>query len=149
MEKLRDIRKELKNAKIGVVFSCFDLLHPGHILMLEDAKNQCDLLVVGLQTDPSIDRPYKKKPILEYKERFIAISAVRYVDAVIKYTTEAQLEEILDNLKPDIRILGSDYKGKDFTGKDRDIEIYYHDRSCHNYSTSSIRQRVFEAESDQ
>jgi len=146
MEKLRKIREDLKDSKIGVVFSCFDLLHAGHILMLEDAKNQCDFLMVGLQTDPTVDRPEKNQPVLDYKERFIALSAVRYVDGILRYTTEEQLLEILDNLKPDVRILGNDYIDKDFTGKDRNIPIHYHDRSVHNFSTTSIRERVAEAE---
>lgn len=137
-----------KKQKVGVTFSCFDLLHSGHILMLEDSKNVCDILVVGLQTDPTVDRKNKNKPILSYEERLTMIKSIKFVDFIVKYTRESELIEILKLLNPDIRILGNDYVGKDFTGKDLNIETYYHDRFVHTYSTTTLRQRVHNAESN-
>ena len=127
--------------KIGFTCSCFDLLHAGHILMLKDAKEQCDKLIVGLQTDPTIDRPEKNKPIQSYEERYIQLEAVKYVDEIIKYDTEEDLYKKLLFINPDFRILGSDYIGKSFTGDDLDIEIYYHERK-HNYSSTNLRNKI-------
>ena len=127
--------------KIGFTCSCFDLLHAGHILMLKDAKEQCDKLVVGLQTDPTLDRPEKNKPIQSFKERKIQLEAVKYVDEILKYNTEKELFEILRMLRPNVRILGSDYEGKYFTGAELNIPIYYHKRN-HNYSSSNLRQEI-------
>ena len=126
----------------GITCICFDLLHAGHILMLEDAKSQCDKLIVGLQTDPTIDRPEKNKPIQSFQERYIQLSAVKYVDAVIKYETENELYELLKVLRPNVRILGSDYEdGRYFTGDDLNIPIYFHKRD-HNYSSTQIRKKI-------
>ena len=131
----------IKN-KIGFTCSCFDLLHAGHILMLKDAKEQCDKLIVGLQTDPTLDRPdTKNKPIQAYEERYIQLEAIKYVDEIVKYSTEKELFEILRMLRPDVRILGSDYEGKHFTGAELNIPIYYHKRN-HGYSTSSLREKI-------
>ena len=128
--------------KIGFTCSCFDLLHAGHILMLQDAKRQCDKLIVGLQTDPTIDRPdTKNKPIQSLEERQIQLEAVRYVDEVFIYDTEEELYKKLLDINPDVRILGSDYIGKSFTGDDLGIEIYYHERK-HNYSTTNLRGKT-------
>jgi len=127
--------------KIGFTCSCFDLLHAGHILMLKDAKEQCDKLIVGLQTDPTLDRPEKNKPIQSFEERKIQLEAVKYVDEILKYNTEKELFEILRMLRPDVRILGSDYEGKYFTGTELNIPIYYHKRN-HNYSSSNLRQEI-------
>ena len=133
----------IKSKKIGFTCSCFDLLHAGHVMMLEDAKNQCDYLVVGLQTDPTIDRPNEKnKPIQSLSEREVMINSIKFVDEVVIYDTEKELYLYLKEHRPDIRILGSDYLGKDFTGKDLDIPIYYHNRN-HNWSTSSLRKKIF------
>jgi len=126
---------------IGFTCSCFDLLHAGHILMLKDAKNRCDRLIVGLQTDPTIDRPEKNKPIQSLEERQIQLEAVKYVDEVFTYDTEEELYKKLLDIKPDVRILGSDYIGKSFTGDNLDIEIYYHERK-HNYSTTNLRKKI-------
>ena len=126
---------------IGFTCSCFDLLHAGHILMLQDAKRQCDKLIVGLQTDPTIDRPEKNKPIQSLEERQIQLEAVRYVDEVFIYDTEEELYKKLLFINPDVRILGSDYIGKSFTGDDLDIEIHYHERN-HNYSTTNLRKNI-------
>ena len=128
--------------KIGFTCSCFDLLHAGHILMLKDSKEQCDKLIVGLQTDPTIDRPLtKNKPIQSLRERKIQLEAVRYVDDIFVYETESDLVDLLKLVKPDVRILGSDYKDKSFTGDDLNIPIYYHERN-HNYSSTNIRKKL-------
>ena len=132
----------LIQSTIGFTCSCFDLLHAGHILMLQDAKRQCDKLIVGLQTDPTIDRPdTKNKPIQSFEERKIQLEAVKYVDEVFTYDTEEELYKKLLDINPDVRILGSDYIGKSFTGDDLDIEIYYHERK-HNYSTTNLRGKI-------
>ena len=127
--------------KKGFVASSFDLLHAGHCLMLQDASRQCDHLIAALQTDPTIDRPEKNKPIQSLPERMIQLEAIRWIDEVVVYNTEAELVEWLKILKPHVRILGSDYKDKNFTGMDLDIEIYYHDRS-HDWSTTSLRDKI-------
>ena len=128
---------------VGFTCSSFDLLHAGHIIMLKDAKEQCDYLVVGLQTNPTLDRPdTKNKPIQTFEERFIQLEAVKYIDEIIKYSTEDELYKLIKNINPDIRILGSDYKKKSFTGDDLDIKIYYHSRN-HNYSSTNLRKKIF------
>ena len=134
-------RKKYLMDKVGFTCSCFDLLHAGHILMLKDAKEQCDYLIVGLQTDPTLDRPEKNKPIQSLEERKIQLEAVKYVDEIIQYETEQDLYKNLLEIKPDVRILGSDYIGKSFTGDDLDIEIHYHERN-HNYSTTNLRKNI-------
>ena len=127
----------------GFTCSSFDLLHAGHILMLKDAKEQCDKLVVGLQTDPTIDRPEKNKPIQSLEERKIRLEAVKYVDEVIEYETEEELYQLLKIIMPDIRILGSDYDdGRYYTGMELNIPIYYHNRD-HDYSSSNLRKKVY------
>lgn len=131
--------------KIGFTCSSFDLLHAGHVLMLEDAKSRCDYLIVGLQTDPSIDREYKRKPFQSIVERQIQLSAIKYVDEIVIYETESDLLELLTTRHIDIAILGSDYIGKDFTGKSlyesKNIEIYYHPRD-HGYSSTDLVNRI-------
>ena len=130
-------------SKIGFTCSCFDLLHAGHILMLEDAKKQCGKLIVGLQSDPTIDRPEKNKPIQSLEERKIQLEAVKYVDEIFIYDTEEDLYKKILDIKPDVRILGSDYNipDKRFTGDDLDIEIYFHERK-HNYSSTNLRGKI-------
>ena len=133
-----------KNKKIvGFTCSCFDLLHAGHLIMLKDAKSQCDKLIVGLQTDPSIDRKDKNKPIQTLEERKIQLEAVKYIDEIIVYETENDLHKLLFDLDPDVRILGSDWKGKSFTGYNLPINIYFHERN-HNYSTTNLRNKIYE-----
>lgn len=133
----------LKNKKIGFTCSCFDLLHAGHILMLKDAKKQCDYLIVGLQTDPTLDRPKKKnKPIQSLEERRIQLEAVKYINEIIIYNSESDLYKLLKKVNPNVRILGNDYKNKQFTGDDLDIKIYFHKRN-HNYSSSNLRKKIF------
>ena len=136
-------RNHKEVGKIGFTCSCFDLLHAGHILMLEDSKKQCDYLIVGLQTDPTIDRPKEKnKPIQSLEERRIQLEAIKYVDEVITYETENDLYELLYKLMPNVRILGTDYEHKYFTGIEIEgIDIYFHKRD-HDYSTSSLREKI-------
>ena len=132
--------------KKGFTCSCFDLMHPGHMKMLQDARDQCDYLIVGLQTDPTIDRPDTKNlPIQTLEERQIMLASVRFVDQIVIYETEKELYDYLKTNRPDVRILGSDYKNKDFTGKDLDIDIYYHKRD-HDWSSTEMRQRIIKNE---
>ena len=134
--------------KKGFTCSCFDLMHPGHIKMLQDARDQCDYLIVGLQEDPTIDRPNtKNKPIQTLNERYIMLSAVRFIDEIMLYKTEDDLYSYLKKNKPDIRILGSDYDipDKRFTGDNLDIDIYYHRRD-HDWSTTNLRKRITQKE---
>lgn len=145
--------KELKaqGKKIGITFSTFDMLHAGHIAMLSEAKNHCDYLIAGLQTDPTIDRPdTKNKPIQSIVERQIQLAACRYVDEVVVYQTEQDLRDLLLILPLDLRILGIEYEGKPFSGDEecwkRDIQIVFNGRD-HSFSSSSLRKRVAAAES--
>lgn len=148
-----DLRSNDEKPVIGFTCSSFDLLHSGHYLMLEDCKTQCDVLIVGLQDDPTIDVKYriqtggknKNRPIQSYEERLIQISGVKYVDHVVRYSTEEELYELLQLINPDIRMIGEDWRHKDFTGHDLDIPIHFNPRS-HSYSTSALRHRVYEAE---
>jgi glycerol-3-phosphate cytidylyltransferase len=131
--------------KIGFTASAFDLLHAGHTLMLEEAKAQCDYLIVGLQTDPSQDRASKSKPAQTIVERYLQLRACKYVDEIIPYGTEQDLEDLLAGMHIDIRILGIEYRDKDFTGHDickkRDIEIYFNERD-HRFSSSGLRKHI-------
>jgi glycerol-3-phosphate cytidylyltransferase len=130
--------------KIGFTCSSFDLLHAGHVQMLREAKEQCDYLIVGLQTDPAVDRPKEKnQPIQTIVERYSQLKAVSYVDEIIPYATEQDLEDILELYTINVRILGEEYRDKEFTGKDicrkRDIELFFNKRD-HRFSTSKLRQ---------
>jgi glycerol-3-phosphate cytidylyltransferase len=133
--------------KIGFTCSAFDLLHAGHIAMLREAKTQCDYLICGLQVDPSLDRQEKNQPIQTVVERYTQLNAVQYVDEIIPYVTEQDLEDILSALQIDVRIIGSEYKSGTFTGRaicaSRGIEIYFNKRD-HRFSTSDLRRRVWE-----
>jgi glycerol-3-phosphate cytidylyltransferase len=136
--------------KIGITFSTFDMLHAGHIAMLAEAKNHCDYLICGLQTDPTIDRPdTKNKPVQSIVERQIQLAACRYVDEVVVYQTEQDLIDLLLILPIDIRVLGIEYEDKEYTGKQecwtRGIECIFNGRD-HSFSSSSLRKRVAEAE---
>jgi glycerol-3-phosphate cytidylyltransferase len=132
--------------KIGFTCSTFDLFHAGHLLMLEEAKKQCDYLIVGLQTDPTIDRPKQKnKPVQSVFERFVQVESCKYVDKVIPYATEKELEDILLSYPINVRILGEEYEHKDFTGCELDMEYYFNKRK-HSFSTTELRQRVVAAE---
>tara|TARA_R110000824_G_scaffold98131_3_gene234240 strand:+ start:5319 stop:5735 length:417 start_codon:yes stop_codon:yes gene_type:complete len=131
--------------KVGFTCSTFDLLHAGHVQMLREAKSVCDYLIVGLQIDPTIDRKEKNKPIQTIVERYVQLQAVKHVDEIITYSTEKDLEDILAMYQIDIRIMGVEYRDKDFTGKDlcrkRSIQLYFNKRD-HRFSTSDLRKRV-------
>ena len=137
--------------KIGFTCSTFDLLHAGHVAMLEEAKHHCDYLIVGLQNDPTLDRPDKNAPIQSIVERQIQLAAIKYVDEVVIYNTEQDLEDLLLTLPIDVRILGDEYKTKDFTGKAtakaRGCKIIYNGRD-HSFSSTSLRKRVASAENN-
>ena len=145
----------IQKKNIGFTCSTFDLFHAGHYLMLKDAKDQCDILIVGLQTDPTLDENYrvetggknKNKPIQSFEERKIQIEGCKYVDHVIPYSTEKDLYNLMEELKPDVRILGSDWKGKLYTGNELNIKIHWHNRD-HDYSTSNLRKRVYLGEAE-
>jgi len=145
---IRKLKQDGK--KIGITFSTFDMLHAGHVAMLSDAKNHCDYLIAGLQTDPTIDRPdTKNKPIQSIVERQIQLAACRYVDEVVVYSTEQDLIDILLTLPIDVRVLGVEYEGKQFTGDEacwkRGIEIVFNGRD-HSFSSTNLRKRVYDAE---
>ena len=131
--------------KVGFTCSTFDLLHAGHIIMLREAKEQCDYLICGLQVDPSVDRAEKNAPVQTVVERYTQLKGVEYVDEIIPYGTEADLEDILSMYPIDVRILGEEYRDKDFTGHDickkRDIEIYFNERD-HRFSSSGLREHI-------
>ena len=133
--------------RVGFTCSAFDLLHAGHVQMLREAKEQCDYLLVGLQVDPSIDRPEKNSPVQSIVERYTQLKAVEYVDEIIPYATEQDLEDILSGMHIDVRILGVEYRDKDFTGKDecrkRGIQLYFNKRD-HRFSSSDLRKRICE-----
>ena len=135
--------------KVGITFSTFDLFHAGHIKMLEEAKSYCDYLIIGLQLDPSIDRPKKNKPTQTIVERYVQVRSCKYIDEVIPYATEQDLIDILSSFKIDLRIIGEEYKNKEFTGKDyckkKGIEIYYNRRE-HRFSSSALRKKVSDSE---
>jgi glycerol-3-phosphate cytidylyltransferase len=135
--------------RVGFVCSSFDLLHAGHVQMLREAKEQCDYLLVGLQTDPTLDRPSKNQPVQTIVERYTQLKGVRYVDEIIPYATERDLEDILTMYHIDVRILGEEYRDMDFTGKDickkRGIQLYFNKRD-HRFSSSDLRKRVAERE---
>ena len=131
--------------KIGFTCSTFDLFHAGHIMMLKEAREQCDYLLVGLQTDPTIDRPYKNNPIQGVFERYIQLKACKYVDEVVVYATEKELLDVLQSYPIDVRILGDEYASKSFTGSNLDMELYFNRRE-HSFSTTELRQRVIAAE---
>ena len=132
---------------VGFTCSTFDLLHAGHVAMLREAKSQCDYLIVGLQVDPSIDRKEKNAPVQSIVERQAQLSAIKYIDEVLVYSTENDLLDILNMYPIDIRILGEEYRDKEFTGKDecrkRGIQLYFNKRD-HRFSTSDLRMRVSE-----
>ena len=131
--------------KIGFTCSTFDLLHAGHIQMLRDAKEQCDYLICGLQIDPSLDRPEKNSPVQTIVERHTQLSAIKYVNEIIPYQTETDLEDILNMLHIDVRILGEEYKNGKFTGRaicaKRGIELFFNKRE-HRFSSIDLRNRV-------
>ena len=138
--------KDIKKKVVGFTCGTYDLCHAGHFLVFKECKNVCDYLIVGLQTDPSFDRP-KNKPIMSVEERLEILSGIKYIDEIILYTLESDLYDYLkaNHHKIDVRIMGEDWKGKPFTGHDLPIAIHFSPRG-HNYSTSQLRRRVHEAE---
>ena len=144
---VKNLKEEGK--KIGITFSTFDMLHAGHIAMLSEAKNHCDYLIAGLQTDPTIDRETKNAPIQSIVERQIQLAANRHVDEIVVYQTEQDLIDILLTLPIDVRILGVEYENQMFTGREecerRGIELIFNKRD-HSFSSSSLRKRVAHAE---
>lgn len=143
--------RELRGKEIGFTCSSFDLLHAGHVAMLAEARSHCDYLVVGLQIDPTIDRPEKNFPVQSIVERYIQIAGVRYIDDVVVYNTENDLENLLKILPITVRILGMEYQDREFTGRqicqDRGIRIVYNTRN-HDYSTSELRTRIARLDSN-
>lgn len=134
----------MKNGKkIGFTAGAFDLTHAGHYLMFQESRDNCDYLIVGLQTDPSLDRPEKNKPVQSLEERKIQLEACKYIDEIVVYEREAELLELLKQLNPDVRFIGEDWRGKPFTGHELDIRLYFNKRD-HGYSSSSLRKRVKE-----
>lgn len=135
--------------RVGFTCSTFDLLHAGHVQMLREAKAQCDYLICGLQVDPANDRPEKNSPVQSIVERYTQLKAVSYVDEIIPYGTEKDLEDILELYTINVRILGEEYRDKEFTGKDicrrRDIELYFNNRD-HRFSSSNLRASVIKSE---
>ena len=131
--------------KVGITFSTFDLLHAGHVKMLEEAKRQCDYLIVGLQLDPSIDRPHKNKPSQSIIERYIQLKGCKHVNEIVPYVSEQDLDDILRSFKIDIRIVGEEYLDKNFTGKEycekKGVSIYYNSRD-HRFSSTDLRNQV-------
>ena len=131
--------------RVGITFSTFDLLHAGHVKMLEEAKRQCDYLIVGLQLDPSMDRQEKNVPTQSIVERYIQVKGCKHVDEIVPYVYEKDLEDILRSFKIDVRIIGDEYKEKNFTGRDyceeKGIDIYYNSRD-HSFSSSGLRKKV-------
>lgn len=138
--------------KIGFTCSTFDLFHAGHIIMLKEAKQQCDYLIVGLQTDPTIDRPLEKnKPVQSVFERYVQLTACKFVDEIVVYATEKELIDILLSYPINVRILGDEYQNGKFTGRNecvlKGIEFYFNKRE-HSFSTTELRERVVEAEAE-
>ena len=135
--------------KTGITFSAFELLHAGHIKMLEEAKLNCDYLIVGLQTDPTLDRPEKNKPSQSVVERYIQLKGCKFVDEIVPYATEQDLKDILQSFQIDVRFLGDEYKDRDFTGRsyceEKGIEFYFNTRD-HRFSSSGLRREVFQLE---
>ena len=132
--------------RVGFTCSTFDLFHAGHVMMLKEAKTQCDYLIVGLQIDPTIDRPTtKNKPVQSVLERFIQVQACKFVDEIIPYATEKELMDILTSYPIDVRIIGEEYRDKQFTGYQLPMSVFFNSRQ-HSFSTTELRQRVLEIE---
>jgi glycerol-3-phosphate cytidylyltransferase len=147
---IKELKKEGK--RVGIVFSSFDLMHAGHVAMLSEAKNHCDYLIAGLQTDPTIDRPdTKNKPVQSIVERQLTLGACRYVDEIVVYSTEQDLIDLILTLPIDVRILGVEYEDTNFTGRNEGVGRGIHhvfNRRDHSFSSSSLRKRVYDSESN-
>jgi glycerol-3-phosphate cytidylyltransferase len=148
--KKKAVAKKRKRVRVGLTAGAMDLCHAGHILMLKEARKVCDYLIVLLHMDPSVaPAEYRGKqkntPIMSFEERKIILEAIKYVDEVIPYETEDDLLNLLVKIKPDVRIIGADWKGKQYTGWDLPIEVYFNSRN-HSFSTTELRMRIYEAE---
>lgn len=143
--QINEINQKYKDKKIAFTCSTFDLMHVGHILMLQDCKNVADILVVGLQTDPTIDRPEKSKPIQDYNDRLIQISSCKYVDEVIQYSSEQDLKDILKALNPYVRVLSHEWEKKSYTGRDLMIDIHYYNQ-YYEKNTDNLIKQIYESE---
>ena len=141
----------MKDKIVGITFSTFDLLHAGHIGMLREAKDNCEYLICGLQVDPSLDRPEKNKPVQTLVERYAQLNAVKFVDEIVPYQSEQDVNDILQLFDLDIRFLGEEYRENEFTGKDicrkRGIQLLFNKRD-HRFSSSDLRKRVAERENN-
>ncbi len=138
----------MKNNKIvGITFGAFDLCHYGHILMFKECKEHCDYLIVGVQSDPSLDRSEKNKPIQSHEERAGIVESLKYVDEIRLYNRESDVVDLLKEIKPDVRILGADHEGTKFTGHDLPIKCVFNSRD-HGFSTSELRKRIYSAEKE-
>jgi glycerol-3-phosphate cytidylyltransferase len=133
----------MKKYNIGLIAGSFDLVHPGYIRMFKDAKSVCNTLVIALQGDPTIERPNKCKPVQSLEERIEILQALRYVDQVVTYNTESELLELLKRTPHDVRILGTDYVNKSFTGDSLNKEVYYHNRD-HDYSLTDLKEKIYQ-----
>jgi glycerol-3-phosphate cytidylyltransferase len=131
--------------RVGITFGAFDLCHAGHVLMFKECKQHCDFLIAGLQTDPSMERQHKNKPVQSLFERYVQLGACKYIDEIVPYVYEYEIEQILRSTKIDIRFIGADYIGKEYTAKeyclDNNIEIYFNNRD-HGFSTTELRKRI-------
>lgn len=127
--------------KKGFIAGSFDVIHPGYIAMFQEAKKNCDYLIIGLHVDPTIERPEKIKPILEYQDRFNILSSIKYIDKIYPYKLENDLINVLKEVNPNIRFLGDDYKNKSITGQELNIPLYYLDRS-HGWSTTKFKKLI-------
>ena len=139
------------NMTVGFTCATFDLFHAGHILMLKEAKKVCDYLIVGLQTDPTIDRPEKNKPVQSVFERYTQLQACKYVDEIVVYATEKELIDILLAYPINVRILGEEYENRDFTGREVCVDMgmkFHFNKRKHSFSTTELRERVIEAEAN-
>jgi glycerol-3-phosphate cytidylyltransferase len=138
--KINSLKREGK--KIGFTASTFDLLHAGHVAMLAEAKSNCDYLIVGVLTDPTISRPFKNKPVQSVFERYLQAQSIEYIDVVIPFESEKDLEDMILTIMPDIRFVGEEYKDQEHTGKHIEgVEIFYNNRK-HSFSSSELRERV-------
>ena len=135
-----------QRTKIGFTAGAFDLMHAGHVLMFKDCKKVCDYLIVALQEDPSVDREWKNKPIMSLEERKILLESLKYIDEIVVYKTEKDLFKILSKMKFDVRIIGSDWEGKKYTGYFLKHHEHYFHRRTHGYSSSELRERVYTKE---